>query len=79
MSDLAKRLENERWRMTKWETTNGRPVELNSAELTAILAALEDAELYREVRRDPSMLLHLSNRDFDDAIRKRIEARRAGR
>ena len=27
-----------------------------------------DAERYRHVRRDPTMLLHLSNEDFDAAI-----------
>lgn len=78
MSDLAKRL---RELLDMWREVGGvyGAVDLTDDELTAILAALDDAELYREVRSDPSMLLHLSNRDFDDAIRKRIEARRAGR
>ena len=33
-----------------------------------LAAAQKDAERYRHVRKDPSMLLHLSNRDFDAAI-----------
>lgn len=84
MSDLANRLENERWKMTKWETVNGRPVELNSAELTAILAALEDAERYRWLRDTPRgrslsvSALEWNNVSWlcDAAIDK---ARRAGR
>ena len=33
-------------------------------------ALYEDAERYRHVRKNPAMLLHLSNKDFDDAIDK---------
>lgn len=30
--------------------------------------ATKDAERYRHVRKNPAMLLHLSNRDFDAAM-----------
>ena len=39
--------------------------------LRAELAACrEDADRYRHVRKNPAMLLHLSNKDFDDAVDK---------
>lgn len=39
------------------------------AELEAQLqAAQRDAERYRKVRADPSMLLHLKNSEFDAAV-----------
>lgn len=36
----------------------------------------EDAARYRELRRDPSMLLHLSNKEFDDAIDLRLKKKK---
>ncbi|MBP6774249.1 MAG: hypothetical protein KA154_14720, partial [Gemmatimonadaceae bacterium] len=41
--------------------------ESHRAELAA---CREDADRYRHVRKNPAMLLHLSNKDFDDAVDK---------
>lgn len=37
-------------------------------EANELAAMMRDAARYRHVRKDPSMLLHLSNKDFDTAI-----------
>ena len=48
---------------------NTQTLEQEIERLRAELAECrEDAERYRHVRTNPAMLLHLSNKAFDDAI-----------